>query len=397
MPSSLAKIHLKKGKDQSLFRYHPWLFSGAIKSIQGEVKDGTLVEVFDAENNFKGIGHYQIGSIAVRMLSFDDSIVNQQFYTDRINDAWEVRQNIGLAAASDTTVFRLIHGEGDFLPGLIVDFYNGVAVVQFHSVGMFLHAEMIFEALKQVLGSRLSAIYNKSEGTLPFKANTGVKDGYVFGASEPSEVLEYGNRFLVDWVNGQKTGFFIDQRENRKLLAAYCQNKVVLNVFGFTGGFSVYAMKGGANLVHTVDSSKQAIELTNKNIVLNFGDDQRHTSFAVDAFDFLDDIDQKYDVIVLDPPAFAKHQDALNNALQGYKKINAKAIRQIRKGGILFTFSCSQAVSKENFRKSVFAAAANTGRKVRILHQLSQPADHPVNIYHPESEYLKGLVLMIDN
>ncbi|MCF8295545.1 MAG: class I SAM-dependent rRNA methyltransferase [Bacteroidales bacterium] len=397
MPQQLPAVYLKSGKEQSLFRLHPWLFSGAIRKIKGEVKDGSLVEVYDAENQFRGTGHYQIGSIAVRMLSFDDTPIDAAFYRSSIEDAYEARLRIGLAENPHTNVFRLIHGEGDFLPGLIVDFYMGVAVVQFHSVGMFLHAEWIYQALKDVLGSRLTAIYNKSEATIPFKANTGVKDGYVFGEAQPGEVLENGNRFLVDWVAGQKTGFFIDQRENRQLLASYAKGKDVLNMFGFTGGFSVYAMQGGANRVHTVDSSKQAISLTDKNIALNFGEDERHQSFAVDAFEYLENIENQYDIIVLDPPAFAKHQDALHNALQGYKRLNAKAIRQIRKGGILFTFSCSQAVSRENFRKSVFAAAANTGRKVRIIHQLSQPADHPVNIYHPESEYLKGLVLLIEN
>lgn len=393
-----AQIILKPGKDASFFRYHPWLFSGAIKKIKGNAKDGDLVDIFDEEHTFKGTGHYQIGSIAVRILSFEPEEIDADFYRRRIGQAYQLRTSLSLNHATNTTVYRLVHGEGDFLPGLIIDIYHQTAVVQFHSVGMFLQADLIFSALKDVLGNQLSAIYNKSQATLPFKAPINPVDEFVFGqAITPAEVLENGHRFLVDWVNGQKTGFFIDQRENRQLLKSYSNNRDVLNVFGFTGGFSIYALAGGARLVHSVDSSKPAIEMTERNVDLNFGPDNRHTAFATDAFNYLDSIDQKYDLIILDPPAFAKHQQALNNALQGYKKINQKAIKQIRKGGILFTFSCSQAVSTENFRKSVFAAAANSGRKVRILHQLNQPADHPVSIYHPEGEYLKGLVLMIED
>lgn len=395
---SKAKLILKSGKDASLFRYHPWLFSGAIKKITGNPKDGDLVDVYDEDQNFKACGHYQIGSIAVRILSFETSEIDLEFYQQKIRQALEVRTALGLTDNPLTNVYRLIHGEGDFLPGLVIDIYNSTAVVQFHSVGMFLQSEIIYTALRNAMGNQITAIYNKSQSTLPFKAPINPVDEYVLGAqTTPIEVIENGHRFLVDWVNGQKTGFFIDQRENRMLIKSYSQNRDVLNVFGFTGGFSIYALAGEARKVHSVDSSKSAIEMTDKNVALNFGDEPRHSSFAVDAFNYLDSIDQLYDMIILDPPAFAKHQQALNNALQGYKKINQKAIKQIRKGGILFTFSCSQAVSRENFRKSVFAAAANSGRKVRILHQLNQPADHPVSIYHPEGEYLKGLVLQIDD
>ena len=391
-----TKVILKSGKDVSLKRLHPWVFSGAIKKIIGEVTEGDVVEVFDNKDEFLGVGHYQIGSIAIRILSFSPTIIDEKFYETRISSAWKIRRDLGLVHENNNDVFRLIHAEGDGLPGLIIDYYNGTAVVQMHSVGMYLQQDIIVESLKKVLGDKLISIYEKSEKTLPSKADIDPKDGYVLGSEGSEYVTEFGNKFLVDWEGGQKTGFFIDQRENRKLLESYSKDRSVLNMFGFTGGFSVYAMRGGAKLVHSVDSSKSAIDLTNKNIALNFGEDDRHEGFCVDAFSYLDDIQDKYDLIILDPPAFAKSNKVLHNALQGYKKLNAKAIRQIKPGGIIFTFSCSQVVSKENFKRSVFVAAANTGRSVRILHQLTQPVDHPINIYHPESEYLKGLVLLVE-
>ena len=393
---NIPNIVLKSGKDQSLHRRHPWIFSGAIKKIYGSVTEGCLVDVFDNKDNFLARGHYQIGSIAIRVLSFKQEEINYQFYKQKIEKAYRLREMLGLVKEGHNTIFRLVHAEGDGLPGLIIDYYSGTAVVQMHSVGMFLDSKEIFAALQEVLGDKLSTIYEKSKAKLPYKANIEPVDGYRMGQRTDSDLLEYGNKFLVDWEEGQKTGFFIDQRENRKLVELYSENRKVLNVFGFTGGFSVYAMRGCASLVHSVDSSKSAIELTEKNIALNFEDTSRHQSFAVDAFKYLEDSKGKYDLIILDPPAFAKHNNVLHNALQGYKKLNQKAFEQILPGGILFTFSCSQVVSKENFRKSVFAAAANSGRTVRILHQLTQPADHPVNLYHPESEYLKGLVLHVE-
>jgi 23S rRNA (cytosine1962-C5)-methyltransferase len=390
------KVILKSGKDQSVRRYHPWIFSGAIKKIIGHVNEGDLVYITDNKDEFLAIGHYQIGSIAVRILTFEQKEIDDSFWKEKISSAYNLRKNFGLAENENNNVYRLVHAEGDGLPGLIIDYYNGTAVLQMHSIGMFLNKEHIVNALKEIYGDKLTAIYDKSESTIPFKSKIEAKNGYVFGQSEEPVVLEYGNKFKVSWEEGQKTGFFIDQRENRKLLADYSKNRSVLNVFGYTGGFSVYAMHGGAKLVHSVDSSKKAIDLTNENIALNFPDDNRHEAFAVDAFEFLNDIDNTYDLIILDPPAFAKHHNVLHNALQGYKRLNAKAIEKIKPGGILFTFSCSQVVSKENFRKTIFTAAANTGRSVRILHQLSQPIDHPVNIYHPESEYLKGLVVYVE-
>ncbi|MCB2195088.1 MAG: class I SAM-dependent rRNA methyltransferase [Bacteroidetes bacterium] len=390
------KVILKSGKDQSVRRYHPWIFSGAIKKIIGHVNEGDLVYITDNKDEFLAIGHYQIGSIAVRILTFEQKEIDDSFWKEKISSAYNLRKTFGLAENDTNNVYRLVHAEGDGLPGLIIDYYNGTAVLQMHSIGMYLNREHIVQALKDIYGSKLTAIYDKSESTIPFKSKIEAKNGYVYGQSGEPVVLEYGNKFKVSWEEGQKTGFFIDQRENRKLLADYSKNRSVLNVFGYTGGFSVYAMHGGANVVHSVDSSKKAIDLTNENIALNFPDDNRHEAFAVDAFEFLNDIDNKYDLIILDPPAFAKHHNVLHNALQGYKRLNAKAIEKIKPGGILFTFSCSQVVSKENFRKTIFTAAANTGRSVRILHQLSQPIDHPVNIYHPESEYLKGLVVYVE-
>jgi 23S rRNA (cytosine1962-C5)-methyltransferase len=390
------KVILKSGKDQSVRRYHPWIFSGAIKKIIGNVNEGDLVVVTDNKDEFLALGHYQIGSIAIRIISFENIEITEDFWKEKISKAYKFRKEFGLAESENNNVYRLVHAEGDGLPGLIIDFYNGTAVLQMHSIGMYLNRELITEALKELYGNKLKAVYDKSESTIPFKSDIEAKNGYIYGEPSEKTVVEYGNKFKINWEEGQKTGFFIDQRENRKLLAKYSKDKAVLNVFGYTGGFSVYAMQGGAKLVHSVDSSKKAIDLTNENIDLNFEDTSRHEAFAVDAFEYLNDIKDKYDIIILDPPAFAKHHNVLHNALQGYKRLNIKAIKNIKPGGILFTFSCSQVVSKENFRKTIFTAAANTGRNVRILHQLSQPIDHAVNLYHPESEYLKGLVVYVE-
>ena len=391
-----VKITLKSGKDQSVRRYHPWIFSGAIKKIYGNPLEGDLVRVFDNKDEFLAIGHYQPGSIAVRILSFQDIEPDKDFFRSKIVSAFNYRKSLGLVDNTEINVYRLVYAEGDDLPGLIIDYYNGVAVMQMHSVGMYRMRKELSEILQDLFGQELTAIYDKSEETIPHMAGIPVKNEYLYGGSEGVvTVTEGGFRFKVDWTFGQKTGFFIDQRENRSLLTRYTEGRRVLNMFGYTGAFSVYAMKN-ASLVHTVDSSATAISLANENIELNFGKDDRHEAFHADAFEFLADIEQKYDLIILDPPAFAKHQNVLSNALQGYKRLNMKAIGQIKPGGIIFTFSCSQVVTKENFRKSVFAAAANTGRRVKILHQMSQPQDHPVNIYHPESEYLKGLVLYVE-
>jgi len=389
------KIVLKSGKDQSVRRYHPWIFSGAIKKIYGSPAEGDIVNVYDNKDEFLATGHYQPSSIAVRILSFEDVDPDISFFRERIKNAINYRRALGLVNNSKTNVYRLIHAEGDDLPGLIIDYYNGVAVMQMHSVGMYRMRNEFAAILKDICGDRLKAVYDKSEGTIPHMSGISGKNEFLYGNSEPVIVNENGFRFKIDWTTGQKTGFFIDQRDNRKLLLDYSEGKRVLNMFGYTGAFSVYAMKN-AVLVHTVDSSATATDLTNENIRLNYGDEHMHEAFQVDAFDFLNDIKGKYDLIILDPPAFAKHNNVLSNALQGYKRLNMKAIDQIRPGGIIFTFSCSQVVTKENFRKSVFAAAANTGRKVRILHQMSQPPDHPVNIYHPESEYLKGLAIYVE-
>lgn len=389
------RIVLKSGKDQSLRRYHPWVFSGAIKKIYGDPAEGDIVDVFDNKDTFLAVGHYQPGSIAVRILSFEKIEPDQNFFRERIRSAIEYRRILGLTANEHINVFRLVHAEGDNLPGLIIDYYNGVAVMQAHSVGMYRIRHEIAALLAELMGSGLTAVYDKSESTIPFMSGVKGTNEFIIGKSGPVTVTEEGRKFLIDWTTGQKTGFYIDQRENRKKLVNFTNERDVLNMFGYTGGFSVYAMVN-ARSVHTVDSSASAIKLADENIRLNFGDDPRHISFEHDAFDFLNDIRDKYDLIILDPPAFAKHTNVLSNALQGYKRLNMKAIEQIRPGGIIFTFSCSQVVTKENFRKSVFAAAANTGRKIRIIYQLSQPPDHPVNIYHPESEYLKGLVIYVE-
>ena len=390
-----ATIILKSGKDQSLKRMHPWIFSGAIKKIKGNVAEGDLVKVISNHDEYLGSGHFQPGSIAVRILTFGNEEINESFWFKKISEAYNYRVSTGIAKNNETNVFRLINAEGDGLPGLIVDYYNGTAVIQMHSVGMLKNIDHIVKGLKNALGNNLIAVYNKSESTLPFKAEEKSENGYLFGKREDNIVLEYGNKFEINWEEGQKTGFFIDQRENRRLVGNYSEGKKVLNVFCYTGGFSVYALQGKAKMVHSVDSSKPAIDLTNKNIAHNFNDPV-HESYCTDAFNFLDNMGNDYDLVILDPPAFAKHGNVLSNALQGYKRLNMKALSKIKKGGILFTFSCSQVVDKENFRKSVFAASANTGRNVRILHQLSQPVDHPVNIYHPEGEYLKGLVLYVE-
>jgi 23S rRNA (cytosine1962-C5)-methyltransferase len=394
--SDKIKFVLKSGKDQSVRRLHPWVFSGAIKKIYGDPAEGALVHVYDNKDELLATGHFQEGSIAVRILAFKDIDTNEDFWFERFKTAYDLRLQVGLADSSQTSVYRLINAEGDSLPGLIVDHYDGNLVIQAHSIGMFRNIEVITSALKKLYGNKLKSVFDKSATTMPFLADIGAKNQSLYGDSNNAIILENGLKFKVDWNEGQKTGFFIDQRENRELLEKFSKGKKVLNMFCYTGGFSVYALRAGAEFVHSVDSSAKAIDLMNENVKLNFPDCNNHTSLALDAFNYLEDIKDKYDLIILDPPAFAKHQNVLHNALQGYKRINQRAFEQIRKGGILFTFSCSQVVTRENFRKSVFAAAANSGRTVRILHQLSQPADHPVSIYHPEGEYLKGLVLHVE-
>ncbi|MEZ5071767.1 MAG: class I SAM-dependent rRNA methyltransferase [Bacteroidales bacterium] len=391
-----TRIVLKSGKDQSLRRLHPWVFSGAIKKIQGPIGEGDLVDVYDNKEEFLATGFYQDGSIAVRVLSFEPMELDQSFWNRRIGRAWTFRKSLGFGPGTDTDVFRWINAEGDGLSGLIVDYYGGTAVIQVHSYGMFRHLEAIAQAMKEAAGDALRSIYNKSDSTLPEKYEDPGRSGFLLGDEKHALVKENGYKFRVNWVDGQKTGFFIDQRENRDMVRRWSGNRKVLNMFGYSGGFSVYAMGGGASLVHTVDSSGKAVDLARENVAHNFPDDTRHEAFAVDAFQFMQDMAVAYDLIILDPPAFAKHHRVLSNALQGYKRLNQRAMEQIAPGGILVTFSCSQAVSKENFRKSVFAAAANASRQVRVLYQLSQPPDHPVSIFHPEGEYLKGLVLEVE-
>ncbi|WP_311440478.1 class I SAM-dependent rRNA methyltransferase [Hoylesella buccalis] len=389
-------IQLKKGKEESLKRFHPWIFSGAILRMDDGIEEGELVKVLTFHREFIAIGQYQIGSIAVRILSFRDITIDQEFWETRLKAALNMRIAIGIADNPTNNTYRLVHGEGDLLPGLIIDCYGKTAVMQAHSVGMHVERLPICEALRSVMGSRIEHVFYKSETTLPFKAELGQQDGFLYGGSDDNVAIENGLKFHVDWLKGQKTGFFVDQRENRTLLEKYSKNRSVLNMFCYTGGFSVYAMRGGAKLVHSVDSSAKAVELTNANIKLNFPSDARHAAFCDDAFKYLDAHDAQYDLVVLDPPAFAKHRAALRNALKGYTRLNVKGFERIKPGGILFTFSCSQVVTKENFRNAVFTAAAQAKRKVRILHQLHQPADHPINIYHPEGEYLKGLVLYVE-
>ena len=390
------KVFLKPGKEESLKRFHPWVFSGAIHHLEGEPEEGEIVDVYTSKMEFIACGHFQIGSIAVRVLSFVQEEIGYDYWKQRLEVAYRMRQALGLAENPQNNTYRLVHGEGDNLPGLIIDVYGKTAVMQAHSAGMHVDRMMIANALSEVMGGKIENIYYKSETTLPYKADLGPENGFIKGGSPENVAMEYGLKFHVDWLKGQKTGFFVDQRENRHLLEQYAKGRNVLNMFCYTGGFSFYAMRGGANLVHSVDSSSKAIDLTNQNVELNFPGDARHQAFAEDAFKYLDRMGDHYDLIILDPPAFAKHRDALRNALRGYSKLNAKAFEKIKPGGILFTFSCSQVVDKKDFRNAVFTAAAQSGRKVRILHQLTQPADHPVNIYHPEGEYLKGLVLYVE-
>lgn len=389
-------IYLKKGRESSLDRFHPWIFSGAVHHVDEGISEGDIVRVIKADGSFVALGHFQIGSISVRVLSFHDVTVDGEFWRSRLQSAFDMRLAVHLADNPANNTYRLVHGEGDNLPGLVIDCYGKTAVMQAHSVGIHVCRKEIAQALVEVMGSRIENIFYKSETTLPFKADLGQENGFLYGGSVDNIAVENGLKFHVDWLKGQKTGFFIDQRENRSLLESYAKDRSVLNMFCYTGGFSFYAMRGGAKLVHSVDSSEKAIELTKENVEMNFPGDKRHQAFCEDAFKFMDDNDDKYDLIILDPPAFAKHRSALRNALRGYTRINVKAFERIKKGGILFTFSCSQVVTKENFRNAVFTAAAMTGRKVRILHQLHQPADHPINIYHPEGEYLKGLVLYVE-
>lgn len=389
-------VYLKRGKEESLKRFHPWIFSGAIHHADEGIEEGEIVRVITADGEFIAVGHYQIGSIAVRVLSFHDESIDISFWRASLESALQMRIAVGIADCPQNNTYRLVHGEGDNLPGLVIDCYGDTAVMQAHSVGMHVSRMDICEALVQVMGNRIKNVYYKSETTLPFKADLGQENGFIYGNTNENTAVENGLRFHVDWLKGQKTGFFVDQRENRTLLEHYSKGKRVLNMFCYTGGFSVYAMRGEAELVHSVDSSAKAIELTKKNVELNFPGDMRHEAFCEDAFKYLDANDAKYDLIVLDPPAFAKHRGALHNALKGYTRLNVKGLQRIKKGGILFTFSCSQVVTKDHFRNAVFTAAAQAGRRVRILHQLHQPADHPINIYHPEGEYLKGLVLYVE-
>ena len=427
MNYELKNIILRRGKEESLGRFHPWIFSGAIHHAEGgsKLEEGDIVEVFSSDGRFLAIGHWQIGSIAVRVLTFKKQPINQAFWQKRLSAALDVRKAIGVAGREDNDIYRLVHGEGDNLPGLVIDMYGSTAVMQAHSVGMHVCRNELAQALKEVMGEQLKAIYYKSETTLPFKAQLGQENGFLYKEASEEEVLnsksssckcddiahENGLAFHIDWLKGQKTGFFVDQRDNRALVEHYAKGRKVLNMFCYTGGFSVYALRGGAELVHSVDSSAKAVELVEANVELNFPGDNRHEAFAEDAFKFMEQAPLQeeemvngklsngkwpYDLIILDPPAFAKHKDALHNALRGYTKLNAKAFEMIQPGGILFTFSCSQAVNKDQFRTAVFTAAAIARRKVRILHQLHQPADHPINIYHPEGEYLKGLVLWVE-
>ena len=389
-------VILKRGKEESLQRFHPWIFSGAIQRIEGSPEEGDVVTVYTNDRKFIARGHVQVGSIAVRVLTFKDEPIDLEFWRRRIATAYHLRCSIGIAGSPTNDTYRLVHGEGDSLPGLVIDIYGDTAVMQAHSVGMHVSRTIIAQVVKETLGESLKNIYYKSDTTLPFKADINKDNGYLLGGNAGNVSTEYGLKFHIDWLRGQKTGFFVDQRENRKLLEQYAKGRKLLNMFCYTGGFSIYALRGGAELVHSVDSSAKAIDLTNANVAINFPDDTRHAAYAEDAFDYLERMGNNYDLIILDPPAFAKHRDSLRNALIGYRRLNAKAIEKIQPGGILFTFSCSQVVSKEHFRTAVFTAAAIAKRNVRILHQLTQPADHPVNIYHPEGEYLKGLVLYVE-
>ena len=386
-------LTITKGKEQSILRKHPWVFSGAIADETTELQDGDLVCLTTKKQQVLGIGHFQHATIAVRMLSFDYETIDQAFYERRLQNAFELRKRIGLLRA-DNNIFRLCHGEGDQLPGLIIDYYAGVAVIQCHSIGMYKQVELIAAALVQVLGKDLKAVYSKSSDTLPKRQE--VQDAYLYGAVEvPHLASENGVKYHIDWINGQKTGFFIDQRENRALLGKYAQGKKVLNTFCYSGGFSLQALNNNAELVHSLDSSKKAIALTDDNVALN-GFESKHASIVDDAMDYMKDLPEDYDIIVLDPPAFAKHRDKRHQAIQGYKRLNAHAIRQIKPGGFIFTFSCSQVVDTQLFTNTVIAAAIEAGRSCRILEQLQQPADHPIQAFHPEGAYLKGLVIQID-
>ena len=390
----MRKLLLKKNKEESLLRFHPWVFSGAIQQADEDMEEGDVVRVLSNSGDFIAVGHYQAGSIAVRILSFRDVEIDGDFWFSRLKSALDMRRSIGIADNPDNNTYRLVHGEGDLLPGLVIDVYGKTAVMQAHSIGMHLSRVAIAEQLMKVMEGRIENVYYKSETTLPFMND--MENGFLYGGSGDNTAVENGLMFYVDWLRGQKTGFFVDQRDNRSLLEKFAKGKSVLNMFCYTGGFSFYAMRGGAKLVHSVDSSAKAIELTNRNVTLNFPGDQRHEAFCEDAFKYLEQAGNQYDLIILDPPAFAKHRGALHNALKGYTRLNNKALQKIQAGGILFTFSCSQVVTKDQFRNAVFTAAAQAGRKVRILHQLHQPADHPINIYHPEGEYLKGLVLYVE-
>ena len=389
-------LALKPGKEQSLLRFHPWVFSGAINSIVGNPKEGDIVEVKDYNGNFLAIGHYQPSSISVRIISFELVNIDDSFWESKLINALNLRRSLGLYPNRSTNIFRLVHGEGDNLPGLVIDIYGKTAVMQCHSVGMYNIRQLLAEKLVKIFKGDITSVYDKSSGTLPYKASIKPNDSYLIGSLTNDGLAEHDNNFEVSWIEGQKTGFFIDQRENRLLLQNFSKGCSVLNTFGYTGGFSVYAIRGGARSVTTIDSSQKAIDLTLKNIELNFPKADNHKAICIDAIDYLRDTSEKYDIIILDPPAFAKHNDALRNALQAYKRLNASAIQRLNPGGILFTFSCSQVVNKENFRNAVFSGSAITGRSVKILHQLTQPADHPINIYHPEGEYLKGLVLQVE-
>jgi 23S rRNA (cytosine1962-C5)-methyltransferase len=397
---SIPQVILKSGKDDAIIRFHPWVFSGAIKKIIGSVYDGQIVHVYSNKDEYLGAGHYQDSSISVRIMAFAPDKPDQfdeDFFYEKLQNALNLRIHTGIANSSKTNVYRLIHGEGDNLPGLIIDFYNFNIVVQCHSIGMHKNIASIASALKKLYGDSIKSIYDKSKDTLPkdYSSNN-VSEGFLHGAAEIVEVQEYGNKFLVDFINGQKTGFFIDQRENRKLLSEYAKGKSVLNTYCYSGGFSIYALKAGAQLVHSLDSSKKAMELTDNNVLLNFNSHDNHKSIVADTMEYLETPLMKYDIIVLDPPAFAKHVNVKHNAVQGYKRLNAKAISQIKSGGLLFTFSCSQVVDLQLFKSTVIAAAISSKRKVRIIHQLTQPADHPINAFHPEGSYLKGLVVYVE-
>ena len=394
--SDNPKLILKKDREQSVRRFHPWIFSGAVRQMEDEIQEGDVVDVYSHEGEFLATGHYQAGSIAVRILSFEPCSIDHTFWCDRIARSWQKRVALGLAGSPSTDVFRLVHGEGDGLPGLVADYYSGHVVIQLHSAGMYRMKQMILDALQQVIGHRLRSVYDKSSSTLPYKAGLDQKDGYLAGSHEHVMVRENNLSFIIDCETGQKTGFYIDQRDNRMLLSSYAGGRKVLNLFGYTGGFSVYALKGGAALVHTVDTSEKAIQLAEGNVRLNAGDDAPHRGFVADCFDFLQRSPEPYDLMILDPPAFAKHGKVLSQALKGYRRLNAMALEKIAPGGIIFTFSCSQVVSRDDFRRAVFTSATLAGRNVSVIHTLGQPPDHPVNIYHPEGEYLKGLVLLVE-